>query len=181
MTGENSTNKGFTIIEMLVSTMVFTMVVSMSVGVFVFALRAQRQSLATQDLLDQTSYTIEYMSRALRMAQKDLDGQCIPAKTNYQIVRDDLGYAQEINFLNYEDECQSFVWDTQLKEVKGEEINPLTSEDVVILWFNAELSGEGQADNIQPRITLGWEATGKENSRVVIQTTVSQRNADIRE
>jgi prepilin-type N-terminal cleavage/methylation domain-containing protein len=185
MTGANSTNKfqskGFTLIEMLVSVAIFTMVVSMSVGVFVFSLKAQRKSLATQDLLDQTSYAVEYMSRALRMAQKDLIGDCIPVKTNYQIIRDDLGFAQEIAFKNYEGECQSFIWDIQLKEEKGDETNLLTSTNILVSWFDAELVGESQIDSAQPKITFAWEALGKENSKVIIQTTVSQRNADIRE
>jgi prepilin-type N-terminal cleavage/methylation domain-containing protein len=186
MTGANLMNKnrpkGFTIIEMLVSTAVFVMVVSISMSTFVFALRAQRQSLATQDLLDQTSYAVEYMSRALRMAKKDLTGVCIPAKTNYQLISDASGFVQQIKFLSYQNQCQSFIWENnQLKEDKDGVVNSLTSENVAISWFDAELAGETQVDNIQPRITFSWCALGKENSSIVIKTAVSQRDADIRE
>ena len=167
-------NKGFTLIEMVVAVAVFTLLVSASSGLFVNALRAQRYSLTTQEILDQTSYVMEYMSRALRMARKDISGECITAKSNYQF-EDNC-----IKFRNYHDECQQFCLDgSRLKEIKGESSNYLTSESLTVEGFWVELSGQQQDDYLQPRATILLTISGKEQSNIKIQTTVSQRNLDI--
>ncbi len=173
-------NKGFTLIEMVVAVAVFTLVVTMASGLFISSLRVQRQSLAYQVVLDQTSYATEYMSRALRMAKKDIAGDCISAKLNYEGTREGKG----LKFKNYENVCQEFFWDTdtnQLKEIKGGEENFLTSNDLQILAFNINLAGVSQYDDLQPRITILLDIKGKEQSNIKIQTTISQRNLDVRQ
>ena len=170
---------GFTLIEMMVAVSIFVFIVTAGSGIFISSLRVQRQGLASQQLLDQTSYVIEYMSRALRMAKKDLDGDCISAKLNYEETRAGKGLA----FKNYNNICQEFYWDDinndQLKEVVGDTENFLTSNDLEIISFNINLSGKSQLDDIQPRVTLSLEIKGEEQSNIKIQTTVSQRNIDI--
>ena len=64
-------NKGFTLVEMLVSFAIFSIVIGISTGVFASMIKSQKYSLDTNQLLNQTSYFVEYMSRAIRMAVKD--------------------------------------------------------------------------------------------------------------
>lgn len=167
---------GFTLIELLVTVAIFSLIVVAAIGVFVQALKAQRHSLATQALLDQTSYLVEYMSRALRMAKKDSLGTCIDAELNYKIV------GNGIKFLNYKDECQKFYLEgNQLKEERGGgTITALTSPSLKVSNFNLNLLGETQNDNLQPRITFFLEIEGKEGAEIRLQTTISQRNPDIK-
>jgi len=68
--------KGFTLIELMVSLSIFVMIISASSGVLITTIRAQKKSLAQQELLNQTSYLMEKMSRAIRMAEKDKAGTC---------------------------------------------------------------------------------------------------------
>lgn len=168
-------NKGFTLIEMVVAVAVFTLLVTASTGVFLSAIRAQKTSLATQEVLDQTSYLMEYMSKALRMARKDMTGACTgTAKLNYAFEN------QCIKFNNYQAACQQFCLDgTRLKDEDG---NYLTSDSLTVSSFNVILSGEIQppADNQQPRVTIFLEVQGKDGSNIQIQTTISQRNPDVR-
>jgi len=167
-------NKGFTLIEMVVAVAVLSLVIGASSGLFVSSLRAQRQSLATREVLDQTSYIMEYMSRALRMAKKDITGTCTgTAKLNYQFE------SQCIKFINYKDECQHFCLDgTRLRNEEG---NYLTSANLNIKGFNVNLVGQDQIDTLQPRITIFLDIEGKEQSNIKIQTTISQRNLDVRQ
>lgn len=174
-------NKGFTIIEMMVVVAIFTLLVSASAGLFVSSLRSQRQSLATQEVLDQTSYLIEYMGRALRLAKKDDDaGTCtLPGTPKLNYYFDDVN--QCINFRDYNDECQQFcLIEGQLKDIAG---NELTSSTLQVDSFRVELTGQQQPplDNLQPRLTIFLEITGQEQSGIKIQTTVSQRNPDVRQ
>ena len=109
-------NKGFTLIEMLVAIAIFVFTVASVSGVFVTVLKAQRRSIAYQQLLDQSSYLMEYMSRSIRMAKKDISGSCTgTAKLNYEFS------GQCLKLRNYKDLCQQFCLDgSRMKNEKGE-------------------------------------------------------------
>lgn len=159
-------------IELLIAVAVFFSMVSIASGLFVYSLRSQRANLATQELLDQSSYLAEYVSRAVRMARKDMAGTCTgAAKLNYAFSGNCL------KFVNYKDNCQQFCLDgTRIKDENG---NYLTSGDLQVTDFNVNLMGHTQNDDYQPKVTLFLEISGRESSSVSIQTTISQRNLDI--
>lgn len=171
MTGDKF-KKGFTLIELLVAVGIFSFMVSIGSGLFAFGLKTQRANLATQELLDQTSYLAEYMSRAIRMARKDTAGACTgTAKLNYAFSGNCL------KFVNYKNNCQQFCLEgARLKDEGG---NYLTSENLSVTKFNVNLSGQTQNDDFQPKVTFFLEISGKEGPPVKIQTTLSQRNLDI--
>ena len=169
-------NKGFTLIEMTVVTAIFVLLITAGSGIFISSIKAQRQSLASQEVLDQTSYLMEYMSKALRMANKDLTGACTgTAKLNYSFQSGCL------KFKNWQGTCQQFCLDGT--RIKDENNNYLTSPSLTVSSFNIVLFGAEQppTDNKQPRVTLFLEVLGKEGSHIETQTTISQRNPDIRQ
>lgn len=170
--------KGFTIVELMVAVTVFSLVAAATSEIFVFSIRNQRKFLAGQEIMDQASYLMEYASKAVRMARKDIDGVCIEPKLNYQKTATGQG---GIKFKNYQGVCQEFYLDGgQVKENKGEVISPLTSSSVQVLNFNIGPEDSwDQADSLQPKVTLFLEIQGEEQSRIRLQTTVSQRNPDI--
>ena len=184
-------NKGFTLIELLVSGIIFSILMVSIVGVFVSAIRVQRYSLSQQQLLNQTSFAMEYMSRFLRMARKSTDLSCLAtSNSNYE----DFGGAG-VRFINYRGDCHTFYTsneaDCETVNVGGtylcQDINgtwlPLTSGDLVVEDFKVNLQGEGGGDDIQPRATLFLKIRGSgiNPPTLQIQTTVSQRNLDIEE
>ena len=176
-------NKGLTLIEILVTALIFSIVIGAGMGVFVSAIRLQRYNLDHQQLLSQASYAVEYMARAIRMTVKD-DGFCGFAGQNYRVSDEN----RKIEFKNYKGECQEFFWDTsdnQLKVFKeiifGEPLL-LTSDDFEITSFNFQVSGDNPGDNVQPRVTVSMDIKGKgpgQQPRIKIQTTISQRNLDL--
>ncbi|OGZ18128.1 MAG: hypothetical protein A2Z78_01370 [Candidatus Nealsonbacteria bacterium RBG_13_36_15] len=178
---------GYTLIEVLVALTIFTVVIAAPTGFFVSALKGQQKVLASQEVYDNISYTLEYISRALRMARKDLTGSCITENMNYVTTADGNG----IKFKNYDGDCQEFyldIEDNRLKETsdaKGVGI-PLTARNIEVVSFTIE--GEGtwsQDDGFQPKITLLLEIKGKRGALpelqpiMKIQTSVSQRQLDI--
>ena len=188
---------GFTLVEMLVAIFVFITVLGASSAIFVDVIRNQKRALANQELLNQTSYVLEYMGRAIRMAKKDdLDGRsCLSGnKVNYEFIP----FEQGIKFKDYKDEyCQEFFLECaggncRLKERKIEistgtllPANYLTSADLNVVSFNIGPSDSwDQGDSDQPRVTLflDIEKLGfpfGEEPEVKIQTTISQRNLDV--
>jgi prepilin-type N-terminal cleavage/methylation domain-containing protein len=180
MIGDNNMKKGFTLIEAVVAVAIFTLMVTAATGFFVSGLRTQKKGLANQEILDQTSYLMEYMSRALRMARKDISGVCTgTARLNYKFEN------QCLKFLNYHNECQQFCWEgTRIKDENGEY---LTSNELEVVSFNVNLSGQYQppTDYLQPKVTIFLDIKGRsqetgERPEIKIQSTVSQRNPDIR-
>ncbi|MFH1841330.1 MAG: type II secretion system protein [Candidatus Nealsonbacteria bacterium] len=180
------TKKGFTLIEVMVSITIFTLVLVSATGLFTSSIKAQRMVLAERVILDESSYVMEYMGRAIRMAKKELEAPtCLSANGyNYEETRDGKG----IKFKNYKEECQEFFWDdttNRLKEIKGGEEYFLTSANLEVISFNINLIGESQWDNNQPKATLFLKIKGtgekaEQQPEISIQTTISQRDLDIR-
>lgn len=178
--------RGFTLIEMMVTITIFSIVIGVILGIFISGVQQQRIALTGQVLLDQTSYALEYMSRALRMARKELlSPACLSQNgLNYEITRSGAG----LKFINHlqNDDCQEFFLESgQLKYWKkstGETL-PLTSNKLEIAQLKFNLAGESQGDNLQPRVTIFSEVKGKgtleASQRIKIQTTISQRNLDV--
>ena len=177
--------KGFTLVEMIIAIFIFSIVFGAASGLFVSAIKNQSRILANQQLLDQTSYTIEYIGRAIRMAKKDIEGSCISAKLNYATTTSGEG---GIKFKNYLDQCQEFFRDCgggvcKLRENKNGTVSDLTSPNLYVESFNVGHSDSwGQDDNLQPRVTLFSEirkAGAGNQPKIKIQTTISQRQLDI--
>ena len=177
-------NAGFTLIEMIVTMFVFSIIIAAATGLFISAIRGQSRTLATQRILDQTSYALEYMGRALRMADKEKNPPtCLPSYgLNYATTTSGKG---GLKFINDDGDCQEFFLDNdyRLKESKIGVINPLTSPDLRVENFNINLIGQSQDNNLQPRVTIFLEIRRKaaEHPKLKIQTTISQRRLDILE
>jgi len=181
-------SKGFTLVEILVAVGIFTIITGITAGVFASAVRAQRSSLAYQQLLDQTSFAMEYMSRAIRMAKKDDVGgiNCLSLdKVNFEVTHGGNG----IMFRNYQDVCQEFYLENgQLKESKdGESMNLTSTSTFEVIAFNIGPDESwDQNDEEQPRVTLFLDTRGvgqkpEQKPEIKIQTTISQRNPDIKQ
>ena len=185
-----SQGKGFTLIEMLVVTLILSILIGTVLGIFISAVRLQKYTLVAQQLLNQTSYSLEYMSRTLRMAKKEIEPpsgekNCdyVPDKYNY------YSYPDNLIFKDYSDNCRAFYRGDNILWDYSDKIGyslPLISNDFVVDKFIFNLQGETQQpfDNLQPRVTFLLEITGKApgpQPKIKIQTTVSQRDLDIEE
>ena len=193
--------KGFTLIELVVAIAIFVLIIGSAMGIFVSAVRSQRKFLVIQKLLDETSYTVEYISRFLRMAKRAKTGGCISSGSNY-IFSDTFFY---VRFLDYHGKCHQFGWfeDSALEKI-AEWVSldetaepsfgdPPTSPDNYLTSnkytlepsskINFILAGETVDDNLQPRVTISFKiSTGDDSDSspsILLQTTISQRDLDI--
>jgi len=182
---EQKIKRAFTLSEVMVSIFIFSIIIVTATSLFISVIKTQTQVLSSQQIIRELSYVMEYMSRAIRMALKDdIDGvDCLTGdKVNYEAIP--FG----VRFRNYKNECQEFRLENhRLKEIKvvsGVTTSEafLTSPDIFVEKFNIYISGEDQppADYSQPKITLFLEVKkkGTSNSKMRIQTTISQRNLD---
>ena len=171
--------KGFTLVELLVGIGIFSIVVSVVISLFISAILVQGTIVRYQRLLNEISYTAEYMSRSLRMADVVERGACgIETGKHYKIEQD----GQKVTFLNANsNECWSFYLESGklMVERKGKQY-PLTAEDAKVENFKVKVTGD-EGSGI-PRITFTLWVKMKNAShfyslpKIVIQSTVSPRN-----
>jgi len=192
-------NKGLTLIEILVTVALLSILFSIVSGLFFSALKAQRKSLTLQNTLSQTSFIMEYISRQLRMSQKeDSDLFCLSQdRLNYETsssrnIQGTNYSGLGIKFITYHDpkQCWEFFLDENdnppsLKISKdGADPSRLTSENVEVEDFAINFIEEVGGQEVQDRVTFSIKLKGLDEkieaqSSVRIQTTVSQRYLDV--
>lgn len=196
--------KGITLVELLVALSIFLLILGGVTRIFVAHFKSQRVILAEQLLLDQANYTVEYISRALRMAKKELNctdpadietcygenpycltGAGVGFGYNYEIT----GEGTAIKFINpmREYACQEFYLDEGMLKERIIEPSPvapmpLLSERIQVNSLGFTVTGNPQPpqDNLQPKVTINMElAIPQENLIINIKNTVSQRDLDV--
>jgi prepilin-type N-terminal cleavage/methylation domain-containing protein len=183
---------GFTLIELLVAVTIFSIIISAILAGFISAIRTQRKILAYQELFDQISYVVEYMSRNLRMAKKERwnPSTCLSQKwLNYELVDNNNGikFIRLIREERIATSCEKFYWASTTHQIKDEESGidlPLTSEDLEVRKFVFKRTGDFSEDQLylsQPRVTSGIEIKTKDNQIIKLQFTISQRAFDVNE
>jgi len=201
-------SKGFTLVELVVSFAIFVIITGAAFNVLVSGIAIQKQLLAQQILIDQTSFFTEYMNRALRQARKELFtppiDSCLTTAAgrgwNYELFDDNGdGKSERIRFIDRDDRCREFLLESsQIKEKISSDheagnfdtAQPLTSDDieVVDLIFVDSIPGGSfsQSDNNQPRITFTFDVRAKgfkpdKQPAIRLQTSISQRNIDVQQ
>lgn len=194
------TQSGYTLIEVLTTIAIFLLISGSITGLFLSSIMVQRRALASQILFDNVSYTLEYMSRALRMAKKDMNGSCVGvAKNNYSTSTSGIP-GKGIRFINYHQKCQEFYLKNDgriYQQVSSDESatnlaneTALTPTDFIVSTSTSQFIVEGAAqptaDYQQPRVTifLDIETKGQRSEsrvKIQIQTTISQRDLDVQE
>jgi len=182
MTGNNFQNKGATLIEILLTIGLFGLIIGAVSNVFYSILQEQRKGLVSQEIFDSTSYNLEYVSRLLRMAQKDTAGSCISTDKNYEATRTGSG----IKFLDYNGSCREFYLENnRIYQQIGEGLAlPITSSKLKVDYLNFNILGDSQGDELQPKVTMFLEISRnstktEEQVQLKIQTTIAQRNLDL--
>lgn len=189
--------KGFTLVEVLVAVTVFTLVIGVAGGLFVHVLQSQRKVLAYQELFDQTSFIMEYITRGIRMAKRQTATTtpitCITTiGRNYELVG---GSPSHLRFIRWDGTltppahvCYEFRLSGTRLEVsrdRGASWTVLTSPRLEVTNLRFRIVGDGpQTPPEQPRVTIVLEARGIEHGAgrwptTHLQTTVSQRDLDI--
>lgn len=179
MTGDkNKTkNKGFTLIELLVAITVFMTVITGLFGLLGSSVKYQNRILSSVELLNNISFSTEFIGRSLRMAQKDLVGNCSGMDGNFKLISD-----SHLAFLNSRQECVEFYLDNNSILMKKNGIaQPLTSSGVNVVRLKFFVAGESQNDQSQPKITFLMKLLTKEKTpqEFNIENTVSQRQLDV--
>ncbi|MDP2909935.1 MAG: type II secretion system protein [bacterium] len=173
--------KGFTLVELLVAAVTFSIVFSGVMGALASSIKYQKYNLAHHRLIGEASYAMEYMARVLRMAQLGEGGGSCPDGHAYNV----LANGKMVAFVDYNGFCRRFYWDEDINQLITEGdfgSAALTSDDFEIINLLFSVKGDVLGDNLQPSVTVLMELREKklpDKPIIVLQTTVSQRNLDM--
>lgn len=170
--------KGLTLMEIIISLFIFSLMVGSITGIFVNGVKGQKKLLEEQKLSSEISFVLEYMSRAMRMAKSGTGSGDCASGDHYK----SLDGGQRVEFLNYEGECQRFfLEDGKIMEKKANGNDaPLTSSNIEVSTLNFN-NGESNwffnVDSNQPKVIIFIQAEHAydEDIRVTVQTTISKR------
>ncbi len=172
-------NRGFTLMEMVVSLGLFSVLVVAAMGVIISISNAQIKAANIQTIQDNIRFALELITKEARTG------------TDFQLsVVCASGPGEELSFTTAAGSQRIYYRSgTELKRIAGstdcEESQPVSSEDVEIETLRFILSGEIPGPNDgQPRITLAARlrsvsAKFQLESSMNLQTTIIQRLRDL--
>ncbi|MBI2637822.1 MAG: prepilin-type N-terminal cleavage/methylation domain-containing protein [Candidatus Sungbacteria bacterium] len=183
----SKSGEGFTLIEMLIATTVFTMVVVGSIDILISAKIAQMKAAAIQNVLDNVRFSVETMTKDIRTGSSFSLVQCPPI----------TGPVSQLNLTNQFGQPIAYAFYTPSVGTPGiykidRSINPdctntaasipFTAPDVVAVLLSFRLTGQGANDG-QPRVTVSLRARSNDKKTAAIttmnlETTVTQRSRD---
>ncbi len=159
--------KGFTIIEVLISAFVFSIIAIVVTGLFIQILKLQRRSFASQKVQENGLFVMELMSREIRVSQ-------IANQESEDCTATSLTIEHPVNgTVTY-----SLSGDV-LKRTSGGIVTDLSSTDVSFQRLNFCVMGSGTSDDEQARVAIIASIknkTGKEIINTNLETAVSSRD-----
>lgn len=179
--------RGFTLIEVLVSIALFSVVMIVAIGAFLSVIDANRKAQALQISIDNTYFAFEHITRLIRTGTTYdcepfgvLDPHDCSGGSEFQFL-DDTGRTIRLQLNNG-------VIEQQIRDTSGTwgswfslTASDLGVQDFIFHVTNANTKSNG--DSVQPTVTLliaGVVNQGKKTeTEIHLQTTVVQRVLDL--
>lgn len=196
-------NKGFTLVELMVSMAIFMMIMLAAMGSLFVSLNAIRNIRAEQTAIDSVNYAVESMSRSIRLGTKyySCSSSCesitdptsssngsntgisfVPQ--NYKVIDpntgENIGIKSRVTYQRVERPDGTFT----LEKCTSNGCASIVSDEVTITTLRFDIKGAEDTNPItldyHPRvyILVGGEVTikGSETTTFAIQTIAAQRN-----
>ncbi len=169
---------GFSLVEMLVATTVFTFVAASTSSLFVTALDLQRRAIGIQKIQENAQFALESIAREVRVSiVTSPDASCDPI--------DPVG-TRTLTIEHPTNGTVTYEYDTTTdiavitRDAGGSGPLPITSSDVNFTFFAFCVTGSGD-DDIQTRVTMPMtieSMAGRPSTRakVSLQTTIVSRD-----
>lgn len=182
--------EGFTLIEIMVSVVLFTVIIMAVTSIFKMAISAQRNSIAAQNVQESMKYFFEITGKEIRMAVKN-NGSCdtsiVPVGSVFGANSN--SYGDTLYFKNYTGDCVTYFLQKDYNNIlrfavsrknnDGVKVDFISPEKISINSLHFVLSGGGPAPSPQPLVTMNMNANSISNSKfqanMTLQTSISSR------
>jgi prepilin-type N-terminal cleavage/methylation domain-containing protein len=173
---KNKYEKGFTLMEVMVSVTIFTIIVTIGMGALITIFKTLQKTRADRQTIDSISFVMDTMTRRIR--------------TGKEYTSSDAGGG--IKFIDQENVSVSFYKDSDsegnsriymIDGAFGNQNDPvdITPENFTVKDFELTIIGTDPSDGIQPMVAInlkGVVRNGQQESQLAVQTIVSQRLLD---
>ncbi len=168
-----TTQKGFTLVEMIVAIFVFSVVMVISTGALVSIIGANRKAQSVKSVMNNVAFSLDSMTRALRVGT---DYDC-----GVSLCERDGSNA--LTFTDVDGRVVQYRLNTSTNQIErdidGGGFQALTAPEVTVdrlMFYVDGVDADGQ-----PRVLIvvgGRAGVGKSETVFNIQTLVSQRSLD---
>ncbi|MFA5163040.1 MAG: prepilin-type N-terminal cleavage/methylation domain-containing protein [Patescibacteria group bacterium] len=172
---------GFTLVEVLVATTIFVVIMLSATSIFKYALEGQKKSLMSQNVQESLRYFLEVIGKEIRMAQRD-NGVCTSTPDTQIFASSTNAFGDVLEFKNYHGQCVryylfgagDFTRFTVKRDTAIEFISPL-SVDVSDLRFLVE-----EEEGKQAFVTVSFKGeavtpSGGRAEAINVQTSIVSR------
>ena len=191
--GRRRHQRGFTLVEMIISIGLFSIVMLISVGALLVLVTANRKAQATQSVMNNLNIALDAMVRSIREGSNYHcgSGDATAAKdcdSNVGVDGGDTIFA--FKPFSAASASQRWIYSYSGGRIyKQEDVNatpiPITAQEVLIDSMRFYVVGTTQGDQYQPKVlivikgTVGAKADAKVRSTFNIQATAVQRILDL--
>lgn len=182
---------GFTLIEVLISTSIFAVIILSITSLFKLSIDAQREAMAVQNTQESLKYFLEMTAKEMRMAQRD-GAVCLDVEDDKVFAITQSPGSDTLYFKNYYGECVSYYLEPDSNGINRFVVRRYTppgstaGRDLVGYispgTINIDQLNFVVRDNFpdrQPMVTINVRAAavGEESSesQIILQTSVSSR------
>jgi type II secretory pathway pseudopilin PulG len=171
---------GVSLVEVIISTTIFVIILLSMTGIFKMVLDAQRQAIATQNVQESLKFFFEVISKEIRMAKR-AGGGCAHLPANARFATSSNAFGEILYLKNYHDECVTYQLDDDNgvtrfyieRDSEGAWLSPRRVNVNDLQFFVHEVAGEQAYISISLDANyIGREA---EHSRMRVQTTITSR------
>lgn len=187
---EAQQNRGFTLIEVLVSVSIFAIVMLVTTGSVFTIVAANKKTHTLKSVMTNLNFALESMARDVRVGTKyfcsggmaDGSGNCANGGTTfrYKANRDVDGGGWSSSDSN--DQIEYSLSNGRLmKALYGQTAYPITATEISVTSLQFYATGVATGDGYQPKVIVsiqGFSGTSTTKSTFNIQTTISERSID---
>lgn len=172
---------GFSLVEVMVSVVIFSVIILSTTQIFKMVIDSQRNAIATQNVQESLKYFLEVVGKEIRTAKKN-EGICPGISDDEIYAVGSNAYGDTLQFKNYDEQCVTYylgnTGDEQrfliARDSDYDYISPAT------IWVdNLDFVMTGGASTTQPAITINLKAhalnQGVSKAELKLQTTLTSR------
>lgn len=175
-------SRGFTLVELLVATGIFTVIAVFATGALIIVFESNRKSNSVQTLMTNLNSGLENMSREIRFGETYHCGAAGALTQPRDCILGD-------DFISFEFEGEQISYRRNGNTIErrigmGGSWSEYISGNIEVETLKFYVSGTNTSDNLQPRVTVVFAGqaggpTAQGGSSFVIQNTLTQRKEDI--
>ena len=154
---------GFTLIELMIASGLFVILISIASGAFINTLRTQRIITNFSESMNNVSFAIEQIAREVRVGFQFSGG----GDTLQFINSSGVDVIYRLSADNEIERCENVI-----------NCEPITVQNVNVDRLEFILQGEEADDGEPPRITILISVKGEKSININLQTTISSRILD---